>query len=112
MAGQTFSAIYPAWITARSAECGERTRAARRPAGSLSPSSGAATDNVCVRSSAEQTAGDGTEQPVFTSRLSGRPLLDTDGAAIGRVRDVVIWPVAGNEPPRALGLVVALRRRE
>jgi CBS domain-containing protein/sporulation protein YlmC with PRC-barrel domain len=64
-----------------------------------------------VRSSAEQTAGGGTEQQVFTSRLSGRPLLDTDGAAIGRVRDVVIWPVAGNDPPRALGLVVALRRR-
>jgi CBS domain-containing protein len=68
-------------------------------------------DNVCVRSSADQTAGGGTEQQVFTSRLSGRPLLDNDGAAIGRVRDVVIWPVAGDEPPRALGLVVALRRR-
>jgi len=51
------------------------------------------------------------EQQVFTSRLQGRPLLDSDGRAIGRVRDVVIWPVAGSEPPRALGLVVALRRR-
>jgi CBS domain-containing protein/sporulation protein YlmC with PRC-barrel domain len=64
-----------------------------------------------VSSSAEQAQGGGTEQQVFTSRLSGRPLLDSDGAAIGRVRDVVIWPVAGNEPPRALGLVVGLRRR-
>jgi CBS domain-containing protein/sporulation protein YlmC with PRC-barrel domain len=49
---------------------------------------------------------------VFTARLTGRPLLDSDGRAIGRVRDVVIWPVAGAEPPRALGLVVHLRRRQ
>jgi CBS domain-containing protein/sporulation protein YlmC with PRC-barrel domain len=84
---------------------------ARRPAGSLLPQSRGSIDNVCVSSSAEQTAGGETEQQVFTSRLSGRPLLDSDGAVIGRVRDVVIWPVAGDEPPRALGLVVALRRR-
>jgi CBS domain-containing protein len=49
---------------------------------------------------------------VFTARLTGRPLLDSDGRAVGRVRDVVIWPVAGAEPPRALGLVVQLRRRQ
>jgi CBS domain-containing protein len=49
---------------------------------------------------------------VFTARLTGRPLLDSDSRAIGRVRDVVIWPVAGQEPPRALGLVVQLRRRQ
>jgi CBS domain-containing protein/sporulation protein YlmC with PRC-barrel domain len=49
---------------------------------------------------------------VFTARLTGRPLLDSDGRAIGRVRDVVIWPVAGAEPPRALGLVIHLRRRQ
>jgi CBS domain-containing protein len=49
---------------------------------------------------------------VFTARLTGRPLLDSNGRAIGRVRDVVIWPVAGQEPPRALGLVVQLRRRQ
>jgi CBS domain-containing protein/sporulation protein YlmC with PRC-barrel domain len=53
----------------------------------------------------------GPESQVFTARLTGRPLLDSDGRAIGRVRDVVIWPVAGEEPPRALGLVVSLRRR-
>jgi CBS domain-containing protein len=53
----------------------------------------------------------GPEAQVFTARLTGRPLLDSDGLAIGRVRDVVIWPVAGTEPPRALGLVVSLRRR-
>ena len=49
---------------------------------------------------------------MFTARLTGRPLLDSSGRAIGRVRDVVIWPVAGREPPRALGLVVQLRRRQ
>jgi CBS domain-containing protein/sporulation protein YlmC with PRC-barrel domain len=48
---------------------------------------------------------------VFTARLTGRPLLDSDGRTIGRVRDVVIWPGAGAEPPRALGVVVSLRRR-
>ncbi len=53
----------------------------------------------------------GTDSQVFTARLTGRPLLDSDGSAIGRIRDVVIWPVAGAEPPRALGLVVSLRRR-
>lgn len=66
-------------------------------------------------SSADQAAGaageQAGEQQVFTSRLNGRPLLDGAGRAIGRVRDVVIWPVAGSEPPRALGLVVGLRRR-
>ena len=32
----------------------------------------------------------GLESQVFTARLTGRPLLDSDGRAIGRVRDVVI----------------------
>ncbi len=48
---------------------------------------------------------------IFTSRLSGRPLLDGAGLTIGRIRDVVILPAAGNDPPRALGLVVTLQRR-
>jgi CBS domain-containing protein len=52
-----------------------------------------------------------TSRQVFTSRLSGRPLLDSEGMSIGRVRDVVILPAAGGEPPRALGLVVTLQRR-
>ena len=51
------------------------------------------------------------EHQVFTSRLRGRPLLDSDGLAIGRIRDVVILPAPGSEPPRALGLVVTLQRR-
>ena len=48
---------------------------------------------------------------IFTSRLKGRPLLDSEGLTIGRIRDVVILPAAGNDPPRALGLVVTLQRR-
>src|SRR5215831_1551239 len=58
--------------------------------------------------------GDGQIMPqdqVFTSRLRGRPLLDSDGLAVGRIRDVVILPAPGSEPPRALGLVVTLQRR-
>jgi len=53
-----------------------------------------------------------TIAPVFTSRLSGRPLRDSDGQAVGRVRDVVLLPPAGGEPPRAIGLVVTLQRRQ
>src|SRR2546429_8650927 len=52
-----------------------------------------------------------TAAQVFTSRLRGRPLLDSDGLTIGRIRDVVLLPAAGSEPPRALGLVVTLQRR-
>jgi len=52
-----------------------------------------------------------TDGQIFTSRLKGRPLLDSEGLAIGRIRDVVILPIAGTEPPRALGLVVTLHRR-
>jgi CBS domain-containing protein len=52
-----------------------------------------------------------TDHQVFTSRLKGRPLLDGEGLTIGRIRDVVILPGAGKEPPRALGLVVTLHRR-
>jgi CBS domain-containing protein len=48
---------------------------------------------------------------VFTSRLRGRPLVDSDGLTIGRIRDVVILPGPAKEPPRALGLVVTLQRR-
>jgi CBS domain-containing protein len=49
---------------------------------------------------------------VFTSRLAGRPLLDSEGLSIGRIRDVVILPAAGGEPPRAIGLLVTVQRRQ
>ena len=48
---------------------------------------------------------------IFTSRLRGRPLLDSEGLTISRIRDIVLLPSAGTEPPRALGLVVTLQRR-
>jgi CBS domain-containing protein len=50
-------------------------------------------------------------QEVFTSRLLGRPLLDSAETPIGRVRDVVLLPAAQGDAPRALGLVVTLQRR-
>jgi len=48
---------------------------------------------------------------IFTSRLKGRPLLDSEGLTLGRIRDVAILPAVGHDPPRALGLIVTLRRR-
>lgn len=53
-----------------------------------------------------------TAGPVFTSRLSGRRLLDSEGMAIGRIRDVVILPAADGAPPWVLGIVVTLNRRQ
>jgi CBS domain-containing protein len=49
---------------------------------------------------------------VFTSRLTGRRLLGSDGLSIGKVRDVVILQAAPGDPPRALGLVVTVQRRQ
>jgi CBS domain-containing protein len=53
-----------------------------------------------------------TAEPVFTSRLTGRRLLDAEGMVIGRIKDVVILQAAGSDPPRALGFVVAVQRRQ
>jgi CBS domain-containing protein len=53
-----------------------------------------------------------TPETVFTSRLTGRRLLDSEGLVIGRVKDVVLAPANGVDPPRAIGLVVALQRRQ
>jgi CBS domain-containing protein len=50
--------------------------------------------------------------PIFTSRLRGRQLLDSEDLSVGRIRDVVILPAAGGEPPWVLGLVVTLQRRQ
>jgi CBS domain-containing protein len=72
----------------------------------------AGTDNGWVVSAAKATRdGGATARQVFTSRLKGRPLVDSDGLLIGRVSDVVLLSQVKDEPPRALGLVVALRRR-
>lgn len=52
-----------------------------------------------------------TPETVFTSRLIGRRLLDSEGLVIGRVKDVVLMSASGADPPRATGLVVTLHRR-
>lgn len=52
-----------------------------------------------------------TSGPIFTSRLTGRQLLDSEGLSIGKVRDVVILPSASGDPPWVLGVVVTLQRR-
>src|SRR5215472_10529109 len=51
-------------------------------------------------------------ETVFTSRLTGRRLLDSEGLVIGRVKDVVLMSASGSDPPRATGLVVTLHRRQ
>jgi CBS domain-containing protein len=53
-----------------------------------------------------------TPETVFTSRLAGRRLLDSEGLVIGRVKDVVLVPASGADAPRAIGLVVTLHRRQ
>ena len=53
-----------------------------------------------------------TPETIFTSRLTGRRLLDSEGLAIGRVKDVVLMSASGADPPRATGLVVTLHRRQ
>jgi CBS domain-containing protein len=53
-----------------------------------------------------------TAETVFTSRLTGRRLLDRDGLVIGRIKDVVLVPASEEDPPRAIGLVVTLHRRQ
>lgn len=68
--------------------------------------------NGVVVSTAETIdEGGAVGRQVFTSRVKGRPLVDSSGLLIGRVSDVVLLAAVGSDPPRALGLVVALRRR-
>src|SRR5580704_9738738 len=66
---------------------------------------------VQIGSAEGESAWTMTGAQVFTSRLKGRPLLDGEDLTIGRIRDVVILPATGNDPPRALGLVVTWQRR-
>jgi CBS domain-containing protein len=53
-----------------------------------------------------------SEAPVFASRLRGRPLLDSEDMSLGKVRDVVVLPAAGGDPPWVVGLVVTVQRHE
>ena len=45
---------------------------------------------------------------VFLARLAGVPVLDPNGDPVGKVRDVIATLRVGNQPPRVLGLVVAV----
>ena len=47
---------------------------------------------------------------IYASRVMGLPLLDADGATIGRVDDVVLAPRRASAP-RVLGFVAAIQRR-
>ena len=48
---------------------------------------------------------------LYVSRLVKLPLLDSDGATIGRVDDLVIGPPARGSAPLLLGLVANVNRR-
>ena len=50
--------------------------------------------------------------PIYVSRLIRLPLSGADGIAIGRVSDIVIGPRGRGLPPRVLGFVVSVQRRQ
>jgi CBS domain-containing protein len=51
-------------------------------------------------------------QTAFASRVRRLPLLDADGMPIGRVEDVIIGPRGSQRPPRVIGFVVQVQRRQ
>lgn len=51
------------------------------------------------------------ERLVYVSRLVRLPLLDVDGAEVGRMVDVVLGGAPTNEPPPVNGFVVEVQRR-
>ena len=55
---------------------------------------------------------DEQEPVVYVSRLTKLPLLDSDGATIGRVEDLVIGTPARDAAPPLLGLVANVTRRQ
>lgn len=48
---------------------------------------------------------------IYIARLAGFPVLDPNGDQVGRLRDVIVMPRPGDEPPRVLGLLVELQHR-
>jgi CBS domain-containing protein len=52
------------------------------------------------------------EQTAFVSRVRRLPLLDADGMPIGKVDDVVVGPRGTNRPPKVIGFVVQVQRRQ
>jgi CBS domain-containing protein len=50
--------------------------------------------------------------PIFVSRVLRLPLLDRDGVALGRLADLVLSPAGHRLPPRVLGFVATVERRD
>ncbi|HEV7888427.1 MAG TPA: CBS domain-containing protein [Acidimicrobiales bacterium] len=50
--------------------------------------------------------------PIYASRVLRLPLVDRDGVAIGRIGDLVLSPPTHGHPPRVLGFVAAVQRRD
>jgi len=50
--------------------------------------------------------------PIYVSRVLRLALVDRDGIALGRVGDLVLSPPTHDGPPRVLGFVVAVQRRD
>ncbi len=50
--------------------------------------------------------------PIYVSRLLRLPLVGADGVPIGRLEDVVLAPRGRDQPPRVLGFVAGVQRRQ
>ncbi|MDQ1438838.1 MAG: hypothetical protein QOK43_2467 [Acidimicrobiaceae bacterium] len=50
--------------------------------------------------------------PIYVSRVLRLPLVDRDGIALGRVGDMILSPPTHDSPPRVLGFVAAVQRRD
>ncbi|MGD9792443.1 MAG: CBS domain-containing protein [Acidimicrobiia bacterium] len=48
---------------------------------------------------------------IYAFRVMRLPLLDGDGAEIGRTADIVLLPPSGNDAPQVVGFVVTSQRR-
>lgn len=53
-----------------------------------------------------------TAELIYASRVTGLPLISPDGAQLGRLSDVVLAPPYRGEPPRAVGFVATIQRRQ
>ena len=48
---------------------------------------------------------------IYAFRVTRLPLLDSDGATLGRIEDIVLAPSYGDDPPSVLGFVASSQRR-
>jgi CBS domain-containing protein len=53
-----------------------------------------------------------SETSFFVSRLTRLPLLDAEGVSVGRIDDVVLGPSGPGVPPRVVGFVANVERRQ